>query len=140
VAYVSEGTLRIGDVASKAGVSARALRYYEEQRLLTPERSASGQRVYGEAAVERVRLIQQLYAAGLSSRTVRTVLPCVDTGHATPEIVDVLVAERERISIGIADLKQAQAQLDRIILHTRGSSIDNCQPHRTEPLDAPEAE
>jgi DNA-binding transcriptional MerR regulator len=118
---IDDADLRIGDVASRAGVSTRALRYYEEQHLLAPERSASGQRLYGAAAVDRVRLIQQLYAAGLSSRTIRTVLPCVDSGHATPDILDVLVVERERMSVGIADLEQARAQLDRIILHTQGS-------------------
>ena len=57
--------MRIGELSERASVSVRALRYYEEQGLLTAERSASGQRHYAEPAVERVRLIQHLYAAGL---------------------------------------------------------------------------
>lgn len=69
--------MRIGELATKAGVSVRALRYYEEQQLLTSERSASGQRHYVDSAVDRVRLIQQLYAAGLPSRTIVELLPCV---------------------------------------------------------------
>lgn len=76
--------MRIGEVAERAGVSVRALRYYEEQRLLPADRSAGGQRQYPDSAVERVRLIQQLYAAGLASATVREVLPCVDSGEVPP--------------------------------------------------------
>jgi DNA-binding transcriptional MerR regulator len=107
--------LRIGDIASRAGVSSRALRYYEEKHLLMPERTTSGQRVYDISAVDRVLFIQQLFAAGLSSRTILSVLPCIDSGHASPEILDVLVAERDRIAHGIAELAQTQAQLDRLI-------------------------
>lgn len=36
--------MRIGEVAAKAGVSVRALRYYEEQDLLDASRSSGGQR------------------------------------------------------------------------------------------------
>lgn len=67
--------MRIGEVAEQAGVSVRALRYYEEQQLLPATRTNGGQRQYLDDAVERVRLIQQLYAAGLSSKLVREVLP-----------------------------------------------------------------
>jgi len=114
--------LRIGDVAARAGVSPRALRYYEEERLLTARRTPSGQRVYGEGAVDRVRLIQQLYAAGLPSRSILTLLPCVDSGIATEEMLEVLVTERERISNSMRELEQARSQLDRIISVTRESN------------------
>jgi len=116
--------LRIGDIASRAGVSSRALRYYEEKHLLTPERTTSGQRVYHISAVARVLFIQQLFAAGLSSRTILDVLPCMDSGHATPEILGVLVAERDRIALGIAELNKAHAQLERMISATLESNPD----------------
>lgn len=79
--------MRIGELAERAGVSVRSLRYYEEQGLLTSTRSASGQRHYTDYEVERVTFIQRLYAAGLSSRTITELLPCVDSPseeHSTP--------------------------------------------------------
>ncbi|MFZ7088815.1 MerR family transcriptional regulator [Curtobacterium sp. RRHDQ10] len=118
--------MRIGDVAGRAGVSVRALRYYEEQGLLHAERTASGQRVYAEAAVERVQLIQQLYAAGLPSRTILELLPCVDTGHATPASFALLTAERDRIGEQIRALQQAQARLDEVIHIAHNPTPEHC--------------
>ena len=107
--------MRIGELARRSGVSVRALRYYEEQGLLRPERSASGQRQYGEAAVERVRFFQDMYAAGLSSRHIAGLLPCFDSGHTHAEQREMLRAERERIRDQIARLRTALRRLDKII-------------------------
>lgn len=76
--------MRIGELAARAQVSTRALRYYEEQGILPASRTPSGQRVYGESAVVRVRLIQHLYSAGRASRTIALILPCVDRGTRRP--------------------------------------------------------
>ncbi|HEY6739696.1 MAG TPA: MerR family transcriptional regulator, partial [Actinopolymorphaceae bacterium] len=59
--------MRIGELSRRTGVSVRALRYYEEQGLLTSERLPSGYRDYPESAADRVRQIQVLFSAGLRS-------------------------------------------------------------------------
>ena len=109
--------MRIGELASQAGVSVRSLRYYEEQGLLTSTRSPSGQRHYTEDDVERVRLIQRLYGAGLSSRTIAEVMPCVDapSERNSDEAFERLVQERDRIDRHIDELAQARTALDLII-------------------------
>jgi DNA-binding transcriptional MerR regulator len=107
--------MRIGDLAARAGVSVRSLRYYEQQNLLTSERSPRGQRHYSESAVERVRLIQQLYAAGLSSKAIRELLPRVVNGRATPDLLSGLSAERDRMDEQIGDLMSARNRLDAVI-------------------------
>ncbi|OJF12287.1 MerR family transcriptional regulator [Couchioplanes caeruleus] len=107
--------MRIGELATRAGVSVRALRYYEEQGLLAATRSASGQRHYPEPAAERVRLIQMLYSAGLSSRTIAELLPCVDAKVSTPESRSRLAAERDRIDAQIAELVRTRDKLDAVI-------------------------
>ena len=107
--------LRIGEVAARAGVSVRALRYYEEQGLLDSERSPSGQRRYSDDAVDRVHFIQLLYAAGLTSRDVLQILPCVHTGIATPEMMARLLDQRDGIDRQIAELTRARERLDEVI-------------------------
>lgn len=108
--------MRIGELARRTGVTTRALRYYEEQNLLAAERSGSGQRHYPEAAVDRIRLIQELYAAGLSSKTIAGLAPCVIDGKATPELLDRLAVERDHIDQHIADLTQTRNRLDSVIV------------------------
>jgi DNA-binding transcriptional MerR regulator len=128
--------MRIGEIAHLAGVSNRALRYYEEQGLLTSERTPSGQRTYPESAVERVRLIQQFFTAGLPSRTILQLLPCVDTGHASPKAFELLASERNRITAAMADLAAARDALDRMIDIANHPTPEHC-PALREPAWAP---
>ncbi|CAL9472624.1 MerR family transcriptional regulator [Streptomyces werraensis] len=111
--------MRIGEVARRAGVSVRALRYYEEQGLLPAERGPGGQRHYPGSAVDRVGLIRQLFAAGLASRSVRKVLPSVYSGTVAPGLVEHLESERARIDERIAELSAARERLDAVIANTR---------------------
>ncbi|MFG1905540.1 MerR family transcriptional regulator [Kribbella sp. NPDC048928] len=120
------GQMRIGELAHRAGVSSRALRYYEEQGLLASERTLGGQRTYPESAVERVRLIQQFFTAGLPSRVVLQLLPCVDTGHASPEAFELMAAERNRITTAMADLAVARDALDRMIDIANHPTPEHC--------------
>jgi DNA-binding transcriptional MerR regulator len=105
--------VRIGEVASRSGVSVRALRYYEEQNLLVSERSPGGQRHYPDSAVDRVRLIQHLYRAGVPSRSIAEILPCLVTGEVvTSALLDRLRAERDRIDQQISELVATRDRLD----------------------------
>ncbi|MET7980068.1 MerR family transcriptional regulator [Streptomyces mirabilis] len=113
--------MRIGELASRAGVSVRSVRYYEEQGLLISTRSPSGQRHYTESEVERVAFIQRLYAAGLSSRTITELLPCVDapSEENSDSALERMALERERLSTHIADLVRTRDTLDELMARAR---------------------
>jgi MerR family redox-sensitive transcriptional activator SoxR len=64
----------IGEVARWAGVASSALRYWEEQGLVRPARRAGGQRLYGEAALDRVSLILLAQRAGFTIAEIRQLL------------------------------------------------------------------
>ncbi|AXK36743.1 MerR family transcriptional regulator [Streptomyces armeniacus] len=119
--------MRIGELARRSGVSVRALRYYEEQGLLTPGRSPGGQREYTEDAVGRVRIFRQFYAAGLSSRRIAELLPCIDSGTTTDHQWAMLNAERTRIRREIDQLTATLARLDRLV----GAAADRRSDRRT---------
>jgi DNA-binding transcriptional MerR regulator len=110
-----ERLVRIGEVARGAGVSVRAVRYYEQQGLLVAERSPSGQRLYRQDAVTLVRFIQQMYAAGLTSQRIAELLPCWDSGHTDARQRAMLRAERARIQAKVGDLQAALDRLDEVI-------------------------
>jgi DNA-binding transcriptional MerR regulator len=109
--------MRIGELASRAGVSVRSLRYYEEQGLISSTRSASGQRHYTDDDVDRIRFLQRLYAAGLSSRTIAELLPCVDSPSEehSDAALERMAQERDRLSQHIADLVRTRDSLDGLI-------------------------
>lgn len=113
--------MRIGELAERTGVSERSLRYYEEQGLLASDRTPGGHRDYPERAVDRVIHIQELLAAGLTSKNIARILPCMrdaDGGpneYATPALVAELHAERERITRTIDDLLRSREVLDEVI-------------------------
>ncbi|MGW4132316.1 MerR family transcriptional regulator [Amycolatopsis japonica] len=110
--------MRIGELSQRTGVSPRSLRYYEEQGLLTSSRSGAGQRHYPDAAVQRVALIRQLFDAGMSSRVIATVLPCVDAPgdlDVAEETFTAMMRERDRIDADIAHLIETRDALDVLI-------------------------
>lgn len=113
--------MRIGELAARTGASVRSLRYYGEQGLLTSSRSAGGQRHYAVEQIERVRLIQRLLAAGLSSRTIVELLPCVDSPSTATadDAVERMGQERDRLSQHIADLISTRDALDGLIATNR---------------------
>ncbi|MFJ2091011.1 MerR family transcriptional regulator [Streptomyces sp. NPDC087901] len=113
--------MRIGELASRAGVSIRSVRYYGEQGLLASTRSSSGQRHYTDDEVERVAFIQRLYAAGLSSRTIVELLPCVDapSRENSDSALERMAQERDRLSTHIDDLVRTRDVLDALVVTAR---------------------
>ncbi|MEV8228800.1 MerR family transcriptional regulator [Streptomyces sp. NPDC079167] len=120
--------MRIGELATRTGVSERSLRYYETQNLLTADRTPGGHRDYAESAVDRVIRIQEFYAAGLCSSKIAELLPCVrdaDGGPseiATPRLVSDLSVERERIDRKIDELRRSREVLDDVIATAAGGT------------------
>lgn len=113
--------MRIGELARITGASVRSLRYYEQRQLLLSRRTAGGQRIYDQDAVERVTLIKELFAAGVSSDAVVQLLPCIHSGTATPAMVERLAYERSRINTEVRRLAATRDRLDRLIVATRAA-------------------
>jgi DNA-binding transcriptional MerR regulator len=112
--------MRISEVEERTGIPARLLRYYEEQRLLVPERNASGYRDYSDQDVEAARRIRQLLDAGLSTATIRTVLPCLTdrSGRLTPicsNTIEDLKREQARIEASIEALTASREAIRDVV-------------------------
>ncbi|MFE7513571.1 MerR family transcriptional regulator [Streptomyces sp. NPDC057540] len=96
--------MRIGELSERTGTPRRLLRYYEEQALIVADRLPNGYRVYDESNVDRVMQIRGLLDAGLPTRIIKQILPCLNkprTIHfpdATPEMLATLEDERDRMT------------------------------------------
>jgi DNA-binding transcriptional MerR regulator len=66
--------LRIGELAEKAGVTTRTIRYYESMGLLRPIERDGGIRYYTEDALRRLHKIDALKKLGLSLEEIASVI------------------------------------------------------------------
>ncbi|WTW94441.1 MerR family transcriptional regulator [Streptomycetaceae bacterium NBC_01309] len=96
--------MRIGELSDRTGASRRLLRYYEEQGLIVADRSPNGYRDYDDRYVDRVVQIRGLLDAGLPTRIIKQILPCLDKPRAiyfpdaTPEMLATLEHELDRMT------------------------------------------
>lgn len=109
--------LRIGELAAEVDVSADTLRYYERKKLLMPAgRSPAGYRLYGDAALGRLRLIRRALAMGFSVTDLAVVLAERDRGGAPCRKVRHLLATRlDELDRRIVDLTTLRREMRRLL-------------------------
>jgi DNA-binding transcriptional MerR regulator len=120
-----EHALKIGEVASQAGVSVDTVRFYERVGVLPlPARTPSGYREYQPETVARIRLTRELQAIGFTLADAVDALAAHDAGGATCE------SERWRLEAVLrrVDAKLAElAALRRRIVDARAAcATGNC--------------
>ncbi len=87
----------IGELAALTGATRRALRYYEEQHLLVPDRDRNGYRRYPRSSVVRVHQIRGLLDAGFSSDIIGRLLPCTVGVPPSVDLCPSVVAEMRTV-------------------------------------------
>ncbi|NLS08888.1 MerR family transcriptional regulator [Nesterenkonia sp. MY13] len=108
--------MRIGELADRTGASVRSLRYYEERGLIAAQRSSTGQRLFAEDSVQRVRLIRGLLSAGLGTEAISDVLPCLsEPATQTSELTRRLIQEHDRLVEEIRQRETMRCALQQII-------------------------
>lgn len=77
--------LTIGQLATRGGIAASALRFYESQGLLKTSRSVKNQRRYERDALRRIALIRAAQELGLSLEEIKSALDVLpEDRNATP--------------------------------------------------------
>lgn len=120
----------IGEVAQRAGVAAKTLRYYEEIGVLpAPARTASGYRNYGDETLDRLRFISAAKAAGLTLSEIRDVIDLRDGGVAPcAHVAAVLDDKAYAVAAQIAELQALLGELDRLRRRARRLDPASCDP------------
>ncbi|MFJ4188438.1 heavy metal-responsive transcriptional regulator [Kitasatospora sp. NPDC089509] len=108
--------MRIGELAARAGVSTKAVRFYEQAGLLpAPPRTPGGYRDYPPRAADRLAFVRDAQAAGLTLGEIREVLRIRDDGQAPCGHVTALLADHlHAVEQRIAELTRARAELLRL--------------------------
>ncbi len=101
--------MKIGEVASRAGVSVDTVRFYERVGVLPlPARTESGYRDYEPDTIERIRLTRELQAIGFTLNDTVDALAAHDAGGATCE------SERWRLEAVLARVDAKIAELNAL--------------------------
>ncbi|QIK61832.1 redoxin family protein [Leucobacter viscericola] len=91
--------MHIGQLAQRAGVTVKAIRYYERIGLIDPDRQENGYRSFNEQHLRVVSEIRELSAAGIAPNRAGPFVECLDAGHKHgDECVSSLVVYRDTIS------------------------------------------
>jgi MerR family transcriptional regulator, redox-sensitive transcriptional activator SoxR len=109
--------LAIGEVAGRSGIAPSALRYYEEQGLITASRTAGGARRYPRSVLRRLAIIRAGRNVGLTLPEIRAALETLP-GERPPTVDDwARLSEgwRARLDEQIAALERLRDRLTSFI-------------------------
>ncbi|MBE1537174.1 MerR family transcriptional regulator [Actinomadura algeriensis] len=98
-------SIAIGDLSALTGVPVRTIRFYCDEGILEPVRSAGGHRRFDAAAAERLRLVRRLRGLGLGLPAITAVL----TGDRSLD--EAVAAERSALDVELAALAWRRASL-----------------------------
>ena len=125
---------RISEAASHTGFSESALRFYEQEGLVVPERLDSGYRSYDDNAIESLRFVARGKQLGLSLDEITELLTLLDEERCDPvqsrmkEMVDTRIqASQDQIASLVEFTAQLQQAMARLGEHTPAGPCDeNC--------------
>jgi MerR family transcriptional regulator, redox-sensitive transcriptional activator SoxR len=109
--------ITIGELAARSGMATSALRFYEDQGLISAERTAGNQRVYPRPTVRRVAFIRAAQAVGLTLDEISGALATLPADR-TPVKRDwerLSTAWRDRLDHRIVELERLRDGLTSCI-------------------------
>jgi MerR family redox-sensitive transcriptional activator SoxR len=116
--------MRIGEVASRAGVNTSLIRYYERIGLLSPAVRVSGQRRYEEPVLRRLAVIDVAQRAGLSLDEIRGLLE-IGTDPLSVRLQDLARSKLPEIEALIDRAERVRAWLTTAT-GCECASVDEC--------------
>ncbi|MGP3922993.1 MerR family transcriptional regulator [Streptomyces sp. 8N616] len=124
--------MRIGELAERAGVSTRTLRYYESRGLLPARRAVNGYRVYGDDDLRLVEQIRTLQDFGFGLEETRPFVECLQAGHpagdACPASLEVYRSKLAELDALIDQLRAVRAQVSAQLLRAEAELPDGPEP------------
>ena len=129
--------MKIGELASRSGVSTQTIRYYESIGVL-PEavRQPNGYRNYDDSAVKRLAFVRDAQTSGLSLDEIQMVLDMKDSGESTcGHVIGMLEGHLSEVDRQIGDLERTRQQLERLVTRAKDMDPSNCtDPDRCQTI------
>jgi MerR family mercuric resistance operon transcriptional regulator len=120
--------IAIGELSRLSGVNIETIRYYERIKMLpTPQRTASGRRIYGETELRVLAFIRRSRELGFSLNEIRALLRLGAPRMASCSEVKVIATHHlEDIRAKLSDLKKLERLLARTVARCSGKKAPSC--------------
>ena len=120
--------LNIGQAARQTGLSAKMIRYYEDQGIFTPKsRSASGYRQYDEADLHALRFIRSARDLGFSLKQIEDLTSLwLNRERASAEVKRLALAQIDALEAKAATLQRMADTLRNLARHCHGDARPEC--------------
>lgn len=131
--------MNISDAASRSGLPAKTIRYYEEIGLVMPAgRRENGYRDYAERDVHMLRFLARARGLGFSVADCRALVALyADTARKSADVKDIALKRVGDIDAKINELRAMRATLVDLAERCHGDDRPDC-PILEEFADAPE--
>ena len=120
--------MNIGEAATRSGVSAKMIRYYESIGLITPPpRTAAQYRVYADDDVHTLRFVRRSRDLGFSLEETRELLALWrDKSRASADVKNLAMAHVRELEEKAAELKAMADTLRHLATHCHGDHRPDC--------------
>ncbi len=117
--------MNISDVAARAGLPAKTIRYYEDIGLIKPLRDTNGYRAFRESDAHKLTFLGRARALGFTIENCRALLALwEDKSRASADVRAIAADHLNEIEVKIADLTAMRDTLTNLV-HT---CAGNCRP------------
>ena len=108
--------MRIGELASQAGVDVQTVRYYEREGLLeAPARTGAGYRAYGPAHLERLNFVRHCRSLDMPLAEIKRLIDLSQNRAVSCDQVNTLVRSHlERVQAKRRALQTLEGQLEAL--------------------------
>ena len=124
--------MHIKELAEQAGVTVKAVRYYESRGLVRPQRATNGYRTYDDADVRIVREVRALLSLGLTAEQTHPFVECLRAGNERADVCPAsLSAYRDRIADiddRISELTDLRGQLAGLLAQAENYRVTPTTP------------
>lgn len=119
--------MNISDVATRAGLPAKTIRYYEEIGLIKPLRGANGYRAFRDSDVHKLAFLGRARALGFTIENCRALLALwEDTARASADVRAIARDHLHQIEAKIADLSAMRDTLSDLVRTCAGNDRPDC--------------
>ncbi|NBD30722.1 MAG: Cu(I)-responsive transcriptional regulator [Alphaproteobacteria bacterium] len=119
--------MNIKDVATRTGLPAKTIRYYEEIGLVTPDRAENGYRAFDRTHVHKLAFLARARGLGFSIEDCRGLLALwEDRARASGDVRAIAKAHLAEIEEKIAGLEEMRATLSDLVAACHGDDRPDC--------------